>query len=75
MADWLDDDSRTHSCGFDSAYKGHEILMALVRSAALGGQAALPLASGMEEITLLKESLPAGKVLLSMQENAKEYGG
>jgi predicted dehydrogenase len=75
MADWLDDDSRVHSCSFESAYKGHEILMALARSAALGGQAALPLASGMEEITLLKEKLPAGKVLLSMKENAKEYGG
>jgi hypothetical protein len=75
MADWLDDDSRIHSCAFESAYKGHEILMGLARSAAQGGQQALPLSSGMDELALLREKLPAAKVLLSMPENAKEYGG
>ena len=74
MADWLDDDSRIHSCAFESAYKGHEILMGLARSAAQGGQQALPLTSGMDEIALLRERLPATKVLLSMPESAKEYG-
>src|SRR5574342_1168578 len=44
MADWLDDEARVHSCNFDSAWKGFEIMMALCRSAAEGGQVALPLA-------------------------------
>jgi predicted dehydrogenase len=74
MADWLDDDARVHACSFDSAYKGHEILMALARSVVQGGQVALPLVGGLEEIAMLKEKLPPGKVILSMQENAKEYG-
>jgi predicted dehydrogenase len=74
MADWLDG-KKVHPCRFDSAYKGHEILMALVRSVAQGGQVSLPLASGMDELAMLRERLPAAKVLLSMAANAKEYGG
>ncbi len=74
MADWLDDDSRVHSCSFESAYKGHEIMMALVRSAALDGQVALPLESGMDEIELLRDKLPRDKVVPSFPGNAKEYG-
>ena len=45
MAEWLDDPSKVHSCHFDSAYKGMEIMMGLCRSAAQGGQVALPLAA------------------------------
>jgi predicted dehydrogenase len=74
MAAWLDDEARIHPCNFDSAYKGHEIMMALVRSALQGGQVSLPLASGMEEIALLKERLSPGKVIPSTAANAKEYG-
>jgi len=73
MADWLDG-KKVHPCNFESAYKGHEIMMAMVRSAALGGQVALPLASGMDELALLKEKLPEAKVLLSFSGNQKEYG-
>jgi len=73
MADWLDG-AAVHPCNFESAYKGHEIMMALVRSAMLGGQVALPLASGMDELALLKQKLPEAKVLLSTPVNAKEYG-
>ncbi|MGA2975653.1 MAG: Gfo/Idh/MocA family oxidoreductase [Spirochaetia bacterium] len=74
IADWLDG-KKIHPCNFDSAYKGHEIMMALVRSAAGGGQVALPLASAGDELALLKEKLPETKVLLSSPANAKEYGG
>ncbi|HVP19205.1 MAG TPA: Gfo/Idh/MocA family oxidoreductase [Spirochaetia bacterium] len=73
MADWLDDDARLHSCNFGSAYKGHEILMGLVRSAVLGGQVALPLGSGMNETLLLKEKLGNAKAIPSFPGNAKEY--
>lgn len=74
MADWLDDDARVHPCAFDSAYQGHEIMMAMVRSVVQGGQVALPLASGADEVALLAQKLPQSKVLLSMEGNAKEYG-
>jgi predicted dehydrogenase len=72
MADWLDG-RKMHPCNFESAYKGHEILMALVRSVLQGGQVPLPLSSGMDELALLKEKLPDAKVLLSSAANAKEY--
>ncbi len=48
-------------------------MMALCRSAANGGQVALPLTSGADEIQMLKDTVPDRKVLLSMAENAKEY--
>ena len=74
MADWLDG-TRVHPCNFESAYKGHEIMMALVRSVLQGGQIPLPLSTGMDELALLKEKLPDAKVLLSSAAHAKEYGG
>ncbi len=73
MADWLDDETKVHSCNFESAYKGCEILLALCRSVVEGGQIALPLTAGMDEIADLKAKLGPAKVLLSMPENAKEY--
>ena len=73
MADWLDDESKPHPCRFESAYKGHEILMALCRSAALGGQVALPLSEGADEIAMLRERLPNRPVLFSMPANAEQY--
>jgi predicted dehydrogenase len=74
MADWLDDDKKVHSCNFDSAYAGFEIMMGLCRSAALGGQVALPLVGAMDEIELLRTHLGDRQVLLSNPSNAKEYG-
>lgn len=74
MAEWLDDDQKVHSCNFDSAYQGFEIMMAMVRSAVLGGQIALPLASPADEPEMLRSSLADRPVLLSMAANAKEYG-
>lgn len=73
MVDWLEDDEKVHSCNFENAYKGFEIMMGLCRSAAMGGQVALPLDSGMDEIGALKKKLGNQKVLLSFEENAKEY--
>ena len=74
MADWLDDDRKIHSCNFESAYAGFEIMMALCRSAVNGGQVALPLTEAAEEVEMMKEHLSHRKVLLSSPVNAKEYG-
>jgi len=74
IADWLDDDAKPHPCRFESAYKGHEILMALCRSAALGGQIALPLEDDLDEIHLLRERLSPARALFSMPANAQYYG-
>ncbi len=73
MADWLDDEKKVHPCNFESAYQGFEIMMALCRSAALGGQVALPLTSAADEIQLLRTHLSDEKVMLSSPGNAKEY--
>jgi predicted dehydrogenase len=73
MADWLDDESKVHSCNFTSAYKGFEIMMAFCRSAAQGGQVSLPLAGAADEIDLLRRSMPERKVILSIPSSAKEY--
>jgi len=73
MADWLDDEAKVHPCNFESAYKGFEIMMALARSAAGGGQVALPLTSEANELELLRAALPDRRVLFSMPMNAKEY--
>jgi predicted dehydrogenase len=60
MADWLDGKA--------------EILFALQRSAAEGGQVALPLAAGADEQALLKARLPDRPVLPSCEANRKEFG-
>jgi predicted dehydrogenase len=73
MADWLDDGKQVHPCCFQNAYKGFEIMMALTRSATEGGQVALPLTVGKDEIAALKSQLPAKKPLLTLAESAKEY--
>lgn len=75
MADWLDDDAAVHPCNGEDAYKGFEIMMAICRSAAHGGQVALPLADGPAEMEELKKALSDAPVLLSMEENRKEYLG
>ena len=46
MADWLDDDSKVHPCNGESAYKGFEITMGILRSVVQRGQVALPLGPG-----------------------------
>jgi predicted dehydrogenase len=73
IADWLDDDRRLHPCNFESAYQGFEIMMALCRSAANGGQVALPLHEPDNELELLKAYLAGRQVLASTPANEKEY--
>jgi len=74
MADWLDDDARVHPCNFAHACLGAEIMLALQRSAAQGGQVALPLKDGVDEQALLKARLPDQPVLVSCEQNRKEFG-
>jgi len=73
MARWLDDDDAVHPCNGEDAYKGFEIMLAMVRSVVERGQVALPLPEGPPEIEALAEVLPEKPVLLSMPENRKEY--
>jgi predicted dehydrogenase len=75
MADWLDHPDKGHACNFAGAYQGFEIMMALCRSVAQGGQIALPLTTGADELAALRDKLPQAKVLFSLPENAKEYPG
>ena len=74
MADWLDNDAKPHSCNFGSAIAGAEIMFALQRSAAEGGQIALPLASGADELAMLKAKISDRTVLVSSPVNKKEFG-
>jgi len=74
IADWLDDDRKVHPCNFESAYAGFEVMMALCRSAAEGGQVALPLKDAGDEIELLRAYLAGRKAFASTAANAKEYG-
>ena len=74
IADWLDEDANVHPCNFEHACMGCEIMLALQRSAAEGGQVALPLAAGADEQALLKARLAASPVLVSCEQNRKEFG-
>jgi hypothetical protein len=73
MADWLDDDNKPHPLRFSRAYHGLEIVSGLYRSVIEGGQIALPLASGMDELAGLRAKVPDRKVLMTLAESAKEY--
>lgn len=53
MAEWLDDDTKVHQCCFESAYKGFEVMMGILRSATNGGQVAMPLGDGPAELDAL----------------------
>jgi len=74
MADWLDDDKKVHQCNLEHACLGAEIMLAMQRSAAQGGQVPLPLTKGEDEQSLLKAKLAKSKVLVSCEQNAKEFG-
>ena len=74
MADWLDDDKKPHQCSFDRACLGAEIMLAMQRSAIEGGQIALPLTNGVDEQTLLKTKIADRPVLVSFEQNKKEFG-
>jgi predicted dehydrogenase len=72
MADWLDG-KKVHPCNFASAYKGFEIMMAICRSVVEGGQVALPITSGMDELAAIKAKVPNKRVLFGLADSAKEY--
>ena len=74
MADWLDDDRKVHSCNFDSACKGFDIMMGFCRSVVEGGQVAMPLTDGKLEIEALRQSMSDKPVLLASPDHAKEFG-
>jgi predicted dehydrogenase len=74
IADWLDDDARPHPCSFEHAALGAEIMLAMQRSAAEGGQVALPLSEGQDEPALLKPRASVHPVLVSFEQNRKEFG-
>jgi predicted dehydrogenase len=74
MADWLDDDKKIHPCSFEHARRGAEIMLALQRSVAEGGQIALPLTVGADEQAMLKSKMAAQPVLVSSSQNRKEFG-
>jgi predicted dehydrogenase len=74
MADWLDDAAKVHPCCFENAWKGFEIMMAMLRSVADGGQVALPLTAGTDELAAIKAKLPDRPVLVTLAETKKEYG-
>jgi hypothetical protein len=75
MADWLDDDGQPHPARFERAYHGLEIMSALYRSVIERGQIGLPLATGIDELAGLKSKVPDRKVLMTLEESAKEYTG
>ena len=74
MADWLDDDSKAHPCNGESAYKGFEITMGMLRSVVERGQVALPLGPGEPELERLRKILPQTPLLATTEANRKEYG-
>jgi predicted dehydrogenase len=74
MADWLNDSKRVHQCNLEHACLGAEIMFALQRSAVEGGQIPLPLTTGADEQALLKSKLPDRPVLVSSEQNRKEFG-
>jgi predicted dehydrogenase len=73
MARWLDDDSQVHPCNGESAHKGFEITMGVLRSVVERGQVKLPLGPGEPEIDAVGKILPDRPVLLSTETSRKEY--
>lgn len=74
MADWLDNDQAVHPCCFERACLGAEVMFALQRSAAEGGQVPLPLSAPADEQALLKARVPDRPALASCELNRKEFG-
>ena len=74
MAAWLDDDGAVHPCDAERAFLGAEVVFALQRSAALGGQVALPLTGGADEQALLAAAVGTGPALASCPQNLGEFG-
>jgi predicted dehydrogenase len=74
MAAWLDDDAAEHPCNAERAFLGAEVVFGLQRSAALGGQVALPLDRGADERAMLVAALGPAAALASCPQNLREFG-
>ena len=74
MAEWLDDDSKAHSCNFEHAFMGFEMMMGICQSVLNGGQVALPLTDYTDESAALREKLSGKSVLLASPDHAAEFG-
>ncbi len=73
IADWLDDGGKIHPSNGESAHKGFEISMGMLRSVTQRGQVKLPLGPGEPEFEALRRVLPEQPVLVSSEVNRKEY--
>ncbi|MGH7449224.1 MAG: Gfo/Idh/MocA family protein, partial [Longimicrobiales bacterium] len=73
VADWLDDEAKVHPCNGESAHRGMEIVMGMLRSVVARGQIALPLGPGEPELEALSRVLPEAPVLVSFAENRGQY--
>lgn len=74
MAEWLNNPEKSHQCCFANAYKGFEIMMGILRSAANGGQQALPLGEGPIELEALREQLADTPVIANPVNKAEFLG-
>ena len=57
IADWLDDDEKIHPCNGESAFKGLQVTMGIVRSAIQRGKVTMPLGPGESELEALEKVL------------------
>ena len=72
MADWLNN-GKVHPCCFENAYNGFEIMMAMFRGAAQGGQITLPLEKPVNELEELKNKMSDSKLQVTLEESKKEF--
>jgi predicted dehydrogenase len=73
MARWLDDEGKVHPGDGESAYKGFEITMGILRSVVERGQIRLPLGPGEPEIEAVGKILHDRPIVLSTESSRKEY--
>ncbi|MCX6877301.1 MAG: Gfo/Idh/MocA family oxidoreductase [Verrucomicrobia bacterium] len=72
MAEWLKH-GKASDCSFANAYAGFEIMLGMFRSAALGGQVAMPLELGENELDLLRNRMSDGKLLVTLDASKQEF--
>ena len=69
---WTTNESRIR-CASSAHTRDSKSCLALYRSVIDGGQIALPLTSGMDELAGLRAKVPDRKVLMTLADSAKEY--
>jgi predicted dehydrogenase len=57
IAEWLDDPAQVHPCNGESAFRGLQIMMAIIRSVVQRGKTTLPLGPGEPELQALERAL------------------